>query len=171
VDLWVQRNYTNSGLTLNSNQTGVGSMLNSVAGTTAGGLDNVLNTIDYLPDSTSVRDAYEQISPEKAGFLAGLGFAAATFQMRNLAIRTTNQRFVQEDGGGGLSGGGLNLNYAKQEGLMLAYNGATLSDLFSPRKEYQPRTAAGGSSLTVGRLGASRVPRPTRRAITSPWAV
>jgi outer membrane autotransporter protein len=137
VDLWVQRNYTNSGLGLNSNQQGVGTMLNGLAGSASGDLDNVLNAIDYLPDSGSVQNAFKQISPEKAGALASLGFIGATFQMRNLATRTTNLRFVQGEGSSLLSGGGLSCNYSKLDGLMLAYNGASLSNLFSARKEFQ----------------------------------
>jgi outer membrane autotransporter protein len=139
VDLQVQRNYTNSGLTLNSNQQGVGAMLNRVAGVTNGDLDVALNAIDYLPDSARVRDAFKQISPEKAGALTNLGFAAANFQMRNLANRTTNLRFVQGASGANssLSGGGLNCNYSRLNGLMLAYNGASLANLFSAKKEFR----------------------------------
>ena len=47
-----------------------------------------------------MQDAYKQISPEKAGALANLGFVAANFQMRNLATRTTNLRFVQGEAAG-----------------------------------------------------------------------
>lgn len=139
VDLWVQRNYTNSSLGLNSNQQAVGTMLNGLAGATSGDLDTVMNAIDSLPASANVQDAFKQISPEKAGALANLGFVASTFQVRNLAARTTNLRFVQGESGGssGLTSGGLNFNYSKLDGLMLAYNGASLSNLFSARKEFQ----------------------------------
>ncbi len=152
VDLWVKRNYTNPGLSLNCNQQGVGAMLDSVAGVTGGDLDTVLNTIDYLPDSASVRDAYKQISPEKAGSLTSLGFTAATFQMRNLASRTTNLRFVQGESGGssGISPGGLSFNYSKLDGLMLAYNGATISNLFSARKEFQAPESRWGLYMDGG---------------------
>ena len=59
--------------------------------------------------------------------------------MRNLATRTTNLRFVQGESGesSGLTSGGLNFNYSKLDGMMLAYNGASLSNLFSARKEFQ----------------------------------
>jgi autotransporter-associated beta strand protein len=151
VDLWVQRNYTNAGLSLNSNQLAVGTMLNSVAGVTSGDLDNVLNAIDYLPDSGSVQNAFKQISPEKAGALTNLGFVAANFQMRNLATRTTNLRFVQgESGGSSLSAGGLSFSYSKLDGLMLAYNGASLSNLFSARKEFQAPESRWGLYLDGG---------------------
>ncbi|MGB8993207.1 MAG: autotransporter domain-containing protein [Desulfobaccales bacterium] len=135
--LTVQRDYANQWLGLNSNQQQVGLMLNSVAGTTTGDLGAVLATLDNLPAASDVQNAFKQISPEKAGALTSLGFVAATFQMRNLATRTTNLRFLQGgSSGGGLTSGGLNFNYSKLDGLMLAYNGASLSNLFSARKEF-----------------------------------
>ena len=70
-------------------------MLNGLAGVTSGDLNTVLDAIDGLPASANVRDAFKQISPEKASSLSTLGFAAANFQVRNLATRTTNLRFVQ----------------------------------------------------------------------------
>jgi len=137
--LTVQRDYANQWLGLNSNQQQVGLMLNSVAGATTGDLGAVLAALDNLPANSDVQNAYKQISPEKAGALAGLGFVAASFQMRNLATRTTNLRFVQGQSGerSGLTSGGLNFNYSKLDGVMLAYNGASLSNLFSARKEFQ----------------------------------
>ena len=53
--------------------------------------------------------------PEKAGALTNLGFVAANFQMRNLATRTTNLRFVQgaSDGASSLAPGGVSFNYSK----------------------------------------------------------
>ena len=99
----------------------------------------MLNAIDSLPNNANVRDAFKQISPEKAGALTSLGFAAATFQVRNLATRTTNLRFVQGGSGegGSANSGSLGFNYSRLDGLMLAYNGATLSNLFSARKEFK----------------------------------
>ena len=136
--LTVIRDYANQWLNLNPNQLAVGTMLNSVASITTGDLGTVLSAIDNLPANSDVLNAYKQISPEKAGALANLGFAAGTFQMRNLATRTTNLRFVQgESGGGGSTAGGLSFNYSKPDGMMLAYNGASLSNLFSARKEFQ----------------------------------
>lgn len=137
-DLVVQRDYTNPGLGLNSNQLAVGTMLNGLASATSGDLNTVMNAIDSLPASTNVQDAFKQISPEKAGALTSLGFAGATFQMRNLATRTTNLRFAPEGSGvvSSLNPGGLSFNYSKLEGVMLAYNGASLSNLFSARKEF-----------------------------------
>ena len=138
--LTVVRDYANAWLPLTPNQKAVGVMLNSVAqGATTGDLNAVLDALDNLPANSDVQNAYKQISPEKAGALANLGFVAATFQMRNLATRTTNLRFVQGEsgGGGGLNSGGLNFNYSKLDGIMLAYTGASLSNLFSARKEFQ----------------------------------
>jgi uncharacterized protein with beta-barrel porin domain len=139
-DLVVRRDYANPGLGLNSNQLAVGTMLNGLAGATSGDVNNVLNAIDSLPAAANVQDAYKQISPKKAGALANLGFVAANFQVRNLATRTTNLRFVQGGSGGGVSSlatGGLKCNYSRQSGVMLAYNGGFLHDLFTARREFQ----------------------------------
>ena len=140
VDLLVQRDYTNPFLApLTRNQYAVGAMLNGLAGATCGDLNTVLDAIDGLPASANVRDAFKQISPEKASALSTLGFAAATFQVRNLATRTTNLRFVQGESGedGRVNSGNLGFNYSRLDGLMLAYNGASLSNLFSTRKEFK----------------------------------
>jgi autotransporter-associated beta strand protein len=139
-DLVVQRDYTNQGLGLNSNHLAVGNMLNGVAGTTSGDLNNVLNAVDSLPNASTVQDAYKQISPEKAGALANLGFVAANFQVRNLATRTTNLRFVQGGSGGtasSLAPGGVSCNYSKLSGVMLAYNGGFLPDLLTARRKFK----------------------------------
>jgi outer membrane autotransporter protein len=137
LDLLVERDYNNQGLALNSNLAAVGAMLNGLAEGASGDLGTVLDAVDNLPTSGDVQDAFKQISPEKAGALATLGFAGATFQMRNLATRTTNLRFEMGnfDQSGGL--GGLDLNYSRQEGVMLAYNGAGLPGLFSAEKEFR----------------------------------
>ncbi|MBU4447770.1 MAG: autotransporter outer membrane beta-barrel domain-containing protein, partial [Proteobacteria bacterium] len=140
VDLLVQRDYTNPFLApLTRNQYAVGAILNGLAGATSGDLNTVLDAIDGLPASANVRDAFKQISPEKASALSTLGFAAATFQVRNLATRTTNLRFVQgvSGEGGSVNSGNLGFNYSRLDGLMLAYNGASLSNLFSTRKEFK----------------------------------
>ena len=139
IDLMVKRDYTNTELGLNSNQAAVGAMLNGLADATSGDLGTVLNTLDSLPSSGNVQDAFKQISPEKAGALATLGFAGATFQMRNLATRTTNLRFTEAGSSNrpGNNSGSLGLNYSRGDGMMLAYNGATLPGLFSARKEFK----------------------------------
>jgi uncharacterized protein with beta-barrel porin domain len=137
VDLLVERDYQNQGLGLNSNLAAVGALLNGLAGGASGDLGTVLDAVDSLPTSGDVQDAFKQISPEKTGALVTLGFAGATFQMRNLATRTTNLRFEMGNfyQGGGL--GGIDLNYSRQDGVMLAYNGAGLPSLFSAKKEFQ----------------------------------
>ena len=139
IDLMVKRDYTNTELGLNSNQAAVGAMLNGLADATSGDLGTVLNTLDSLPSSGNVQDAFKQISPEKAGALATLGFAGATFQMRNLATRTTNLRFTEAGSSNrpGNNSGSLDLNYSRLDGVMLAYNGAALPGLFSARKEFK----------------------------------
>lgn len=144
LDLRVNRDYYHPGLGLNSNQAAVGFMLNGLAGTASGDLDIGLNAIDNLPTSRGVQDAYKQISPEKAAALTTLGFAGATFQMRNLATRITNRRFAAENSSqsGGL--GGLDLNASRQTGVMLAYNGAGFPGLLrTPTKNPAPENRWG----------------------------
>ncbi len=63
VDLVVQRDYTNPGLGLNSNQLAVGTMLNRVAGATAGDLNTALNAIDSLPNAATVQEAFQADIP------------------------------------------------------------------------------------------------------------
>jgi len=139
VDLWVQRRYTNPGLGLNSNQAAVGAMLNGVSGVTSGDLDTVLNTIDYLPDSAGVRQAFKQISPEKAGALTTLAFTGVSFQMRHLAQRVSDLRFGSRAAGvlDGLPGS-FNFNYSRGEGLRLAYNSASLAGLITAKPAAAP---------------------------------
>jgi len=139
VDLWVQRHYTNAGLGLNANQQGVGAMLNRVAGRTSGDLDEILNTIDYLPNGASVRDAYKQISPEKSCALATLAFAGAGLQQRTLSQRLTNLRFAgREAGVAGGRPGAFNLNCSQAQGLMLAFNSSNLSTLITGQRQAPP---------------------------------
>jgi outer membrane lipase/esterase len=136
-------------------------MLNSVANATGGDLDTVLNAIDTLPDGGSVRGVFKQISPEKAGALTGLGFMAANLQMRHLASRTANQRFVlgESAGGGSAAAGSFSFNYSRQEGMMLAYNGASLPQLFSARKNYPAPESRWGlyadGGMAFGNQGSS----------------
>jgi uncharacterized protein with beta-barrel porin domain len=146
IDLMVKRDYTNPELGLNSNQAAVGAMFNGLAGITSGDLGAVLNAADNLPTGGGVQDAFKQISPEKAGAMATLGFAGATFQMRNLASRTTNLRFTEAGSSDrpGNNSGSLGLNYSRGAGVMLAYNGAALPGLLSARRDSRmPETAWG----------------------------
>ncbi|AEB08120.1 autotransporter outer membrane beta-barrel domain-containing protein [Desulfobacca acetoxidans] len=139
MDLAVQRNYTHAGLGLNANQAAIGAMLNRLAGVTTGDLDTVLHTIDYLPDNTGVRQAFQQVSAEKSAALSNLALTGASFQMRQQAQRLTDLRFGPRGGGPAADGfGALRLNYSSLQGLMLAYNSASLAGLLTPR----PGTAA-----------------------------
>jgi uncharacterized protein with beta-barrel porin domain len=135
----VARDYTNPGLGLTPNQWQVGNMLNGVANNATGDLNNVLNNIDFLTSPDAVKDAYKQISPEKAGALPVLGFADFYSRFRGLAQRLTNMRFGggPEDSGFG-GGGGFNFNYSRASGLMLAYNSSSLAGLITGKQEGAP---------------------------------
>ncbi len=140
VDLLVQRNYTSPYLApLTGNQLAVGNMLNGLANTATGDLNTVLNAIDSLPDSGSVRNAFQQISPDKASALPNLAFAGANLQKRILAERITNLRFGGR-GAGGLGGlpGSFNFTGSRAEGMMLAYNSASLAGLITSEKGSKP---------------------------------
>jgi hypothetical protein len=60
-----------------------------------------------------VQYTFKQISPEKAGVLATLGFAGTSFQMRNPATQTTNLHFEAEWFNHGGDFGSLNLKYSR----------------------------------------------------------
>jgi autotransporter-associated beta strand protein len=160
VDLLVQRDYINQGLNLNSNQLAVGSILNSVANTATWDLNQVLNTIDFLPNAGAVRQAYQQISPEKVVPLPEMGFTAAVLQQRSLAQRITDLRF----GTGNLtlsSGlpGFLNLFGSRRAGgIMLAYNGANLAGMVPAIQEAAPGKEWGvflDPAVIIGNQGSS----------------
>jgi autotransporter-associated beta strand protein len=132
VDLWVQRDYTNPGLGLNTNQQAVGAALNSVAGVSGGDLNHVLNTIDYLPSAAAVREAFREISPEKSAALSNLALTGASFQMRHQAQRLTDLRFVSREAGLGSDLAGINPMCSSQfNGLMLAFNSPSMSGLIT----------------------------------------
>ncbi len=108
-DLVVTRNYTDPGLNLNFKQLGVGTMLNGLAGTATGDLDNVLNVIDYLPTAGAVGNALQQISPDKVQVLSDLSFTAVRAETQSLARRMTNLRYGIDDMGGAGGAGSYNL--------------------------------------------------------------
>jgi len=144
VDLLVQRDYTNPGLGLSSNQAAVGAVLNSLAGITSGDLGGVLGSIDSLSRGSEVANAFQQISPDKAASLATLGFAGAGLFRRGLANRITNLRYRGLAGMGETSGlGGFNLNYSKASGIMLAYNSSSLAGLVTAKKQAAPESPWG----------------------------
>jgi outer membrane autotransporter protein len=145
VDLLAQRNYTNSFLgPLTRNQYVVGAMLNGLAGTATGDLNTVLNSLDGIPTSTGVQNAYKQISPEKTSALATIAFTGATFQMRNLAQRITDLRFGRRAAGDvGSQPGAFGFNYSRGEGLMLAYNSSSLAGLLTSTRPPAPENRWG----------------------------
>ncbi|MDA8308095.1 MAG: autotransporter domain-containing protein [Deltaproteobacteria bacterium] len=99
VNLVAVRDYTNSGLSLTSNQRQIGNMLNSVSGATTGDLGTVLHDIDGLGTSGQVACAFQQISPDMAASLANLGFAASDAFREDLTQRITSLRYGAVDGG------------------------------------------------------------------------
>jgi outer membrane autotransporter protein len=144
VDLLAQRDYANSSLNLTPNQRAVGNMLNGLADTATGDLNQVLNTIDNLSSGNDLAGAYQQISADKAASLATLGFAGADLFRRGLAHRITNLRYRTLGGVGGPGGlGSFNLNYSGASGLMLAYNSSSLAGLITAKKSAAPETSWG----------------------------
>ena len=118
-------------------------MLNGLSQTSGGDLGAVLDAVTYLPTAGAVQDAYKQISPDKAAALSTLSFAGAAMQLRNLAQRTTNLRFGGLEGSGSFGSGGLSCNYSRLDGLLLAYNGASLGGLLSDQKARAPENRFG----------------------------
>lgn len=160
VELVFTRDYTNPGLGLSSNQLAVGSMLNSVAGTVTGDLDQVLSTIDLLPHAGLVREAYKQISPEKLVPLPDLAFAAAILQQNSLARRITDLRFGTREmsTAGGFPALASLFGSQGNGGLMLAYDGAGLPGMLPA----MPKAASGkrwgvflDPAVLVGSQGSS----------------
>jgi exo-beta-1,3-glucanase (GH17 family) len=148
VDLLALPNFANVGLPVTANQRHVGVMLNRVNAGATGDLSVLLDSLALLPTGAAVADAYQQISPDKASSLPLLSLAGSTMQWQSLANRLSYQRWLK--GGmpnlaGGRSGS-MNLSYNSLAGLMLAYNGADLTDLGAcPGR--QPIVPAPGGSL------------------------
>ncbi|MGA9753639.1 MAG: autotransporter outer membrane beta-barrel domain-containing protein [Desulfobaccales bacterium] len=115
-----------------------------LSGATSGDLNTVLDAIDGLPANPNVRDAFKQISPDKAGALSTLAFAGAASQMRNQAQRITDLSFGGREAGvlGGLPGS-FDLNYSRTGGLMLAYNSASLAGLITEKPKAAPESRWG----------------------------
>jgi hypothetical protein len=156
VDLWVQRNYTNSGLGLTRNQQNVGNMLNGVADNATGDLNFVMDALDNLGNGAALGNAFMQSSPEKAGALANLGLTGAGSQMRNLAQWITNGRFGTREiaAAAGLDSFNLGNTGISAPGLMLAYGGGNLAGLFSGRQTGQPPSPLGFYLLPNLQLGS-----------------
>ena len=155
VDLWVQRSYANSGLGLNANQQAVGNMLNSVANSTTGDLNNVLNNIDQLTSNSQVCNAVQQISADKIASLSSLGFAGSKLPWQGLSNRINSLRYGGLEGGGGFGGlGGFNIGYSRLNGLMLAYNSSSLAELITAERPKAPGTSWGVYLEPAGLLGS-----------------
>ncbi len=125
----------NPALGLNSNEQQV---FNSVGGGARGDLGSVFNAIDSLDSAVAVKNAFKQISPEKAGSFSTLAFAGAASQNRALAQRLTSLRYADLGTTAGPGAGVFGFGGSRLEGLRLAYNGASLSELITGQKEVGP---------------------------------
>ena len=117
VDLLVQRDYISPGLDLTYNQQAVGNMLNGIAGVTSGDLNDALNSMDHLGTSSAVRDAFQQISPDKAAAFSTLAFTNSALQFHALSNRLNNIRFAEF--GVPAASKGFALDYSNGGSLML----------------------------------------------------
>jgi uncharacterized protein with beta-barrel porin domain len=157
------RDYTNPSLGLDANELQVGTMLNGFRDTYTGDINTVLSAIDSLSDPAAVRDSYKQISPEKAGAIPPIAFAAAYSQIQNLSRRIANLRYGYAGAGTGLGAGAFNFSYSRLAGMMLAYNSSNLSRLITakqvaqPEARYgvylQPNLILGSQSTTINQTG------------------
>jgi len=141
VHLVVERDYANANLSsaLSGDQAAVGTMLNSVANTTAGttgDLDTVLNAVDDLSTYGAVAAALDSMKPKGQGAMFNMGVQGASFQSGNLAGRLEELRA----GSRGLSVRGITL--AMNDSYDSA-NGRRMSDvselnglLFSPDQRW-----------------------------------
>ena len=130
------RDYAKTSIGLNANQRAVGTMLNGIADTATGDLARVLNTLDNLPTASDVGDAYQQISPEKAGALPALGLAGSMLQLRSISNRLTWGRWSRGASPSTRSGsdsGSFSLSYSEWEGVRLAYNAPGLGNLIGKK--------------------------------------
>ena len=109
-DLVVRRNYADPALNLNFKQFAVATMLNSVAITASGDLNNVLNVVDALPTASALGNALQQISPDKAQALSDLSITAVRAETQSLSRRMTNLRYDIDDLGGAGGAGSYVLN-------------------------------------------------------------
>jgi uncharacterized protein with beta-barrel porin domain len=164
VDLQlVSYNYSSAMLKLNANEMALAKMLDMVAPGSAGDMASVLFAIDSLNNAAGIKNAYKQISPEKAGAFSTLGFALAANQMRNLSQRITDLRFGAGQTSAGLGPGSFNLTYSRVGGLMLAYNSSNLSGLITAKQEkvpaspwsvyLQPNLILGAQATTANQTG------------------
>ncbi len=164
-DLQVLADFTPAGVSLTPNQQAVGNMLDEVAGSATGDLNDVLNAIGNLPTGGSIADAYQQISPDKAAALPNLGFAAGKLSRQILGQRITDLRFGgrEMEMAGGFPGS-LSLFGSKTSGTMLAYNGASLAGMAPAKRRgaapesrwglwFDPAGVLGNQKTTINQTG------------------
>jgi fibronectin-binding autotransporter adhesin len=136
VDQKTVFNYAVPSFPLTGNQRNIGIMFNAVKDSASGDLGSVLDIIRQLPGGAAVANAYQQISPDKGSAMPAMSLAGSMTQWRSLTNRLNYLRWSDGEGGSGptysIGGSGkLDLSYSSLSGVMLAYNGANLRDLFS----------------------------------------
>ncbi len=136
VDLLARpfRDFTDPRLNLTSNQLQVGQMLNGLEATAQGDLATVLTALSDLPDG-QVGRGLQQLTPGQNAAMANLSLAGAMMQGRSVIDRMNFLRQGGAAGTGGGFGGRLGLQGSRLQGVLLAYNGASLPGLFSGRPE------------------------------------
>ena len=94
VDIVAERDYANDSILpfMNTNQQATARMLNSVAGTSAGDLNDVLNAMDSLSTNEQVVSAMDQISPKGDQAQMIMSYNGATMQTGNITGRLSDLR-------------------------------------------------------------------------------
>jgi outer membrane autotransporter protein len=148
------RDFTDPNLGLTWNQFQVGQMLNGLTATAQGDLETVLGALSDLPDQ-QVPKGLQKLTPDQNASLANLSFAASRMQGRSLIDRMNFLRQGESaaaGNAGGRLGGRPGLSASRLNGVLLAYNGASLSGLFSGRPSAN-RQPWGLFANFVGTLG------------------
>ncbi len=147
------RDYTNPAIGLSPNRQALGRLFNSASDSATGDLAWVLNNLDYLESPASVKDAYRQMTPEKAAALSALSLRSASFLMQEQARRLIDQRVTGSTGPGA---SGLTVRYRSGGPVMLASASDDLSGLLAPKSS--PDTPRGfylRPLVTWGREGTT----------------
>lgn len=94
VYLVAERNYMSDAMRgyLTPNRLAVATMLNSVAPSATGDLDNVLDVIDAIPTHAGVAAAYDQLAPKGSEATFRAGVSTAAFQSENVTQRLSEIR-------------------------------------------------------------------------------
>jgi len=155
VDLMADpfRDFTDPALRLSPNQLRVGEMLNGLRDTAQGDLEDVLMALSDLPDQ-QVPQGLQQVAPDQNASLANLSVATSLMQGRSLIDRMNVLRQGEGTATGGSLGGRPSLMGSRLQGIMLAYNGATLGDLFTGRARAAQSQPWGLFANFVGTLGS-----------------